>query len=153
MRRSPVRSLAVLAALGALALTGCGTETSASAGGEAPVGSDRTIRAHQVMQLTKVHEETGMTLLEGPTFDENGDLMVVDVTAPEGNPKVMRVDVRKKKSHAFHTDGRGLTPRPSSARTTDGSTSPTTHTARSSAWPRAAVTRGPSSPARWTARG
>ncbi|MEU0304016.1 SMP-30/gluconolactonase/LRE family protein [Streptomyces sp. NPDC006175] len=107
MQRTPVRSLAVLATVGALALTGCGTQTSASAGREASAGADRTIRAHQVMQLTKVHEETGMTLLEGPVFDEDGDLLVVDVTAPEGKPKVMRVDVRKKKSRAFHTDGRG----------------------------------------------
>ncbi|MER5551818.1 SMP-30/gluconolactonase/LRE family protein [Streptomyces sp. NPDC002793] len=106
MRRLPVRSLAVLATFGTLALTGCGTETS---GGAAPAaaGADRTVRAHQVMQLTEVHDETGMTLLEGPTFDENGDLFVVDVTAPEGKPKVIRVDVRKKTAQGVHTDGRG----------------------------------------------
>ncbi|MFC9063583.1 SMP-30/gluconolactonase/LRE family protein, partial [Streptomyces sp. NPDC057074] len=52
-------------------------------------------------------EETGMTLLEGPTFDENGDLLVVDVTAPAGAPKVLRVDVHRKTSRAVHTDDRG----------------------------------------------
>ncbi len=38
------------------------------------------------MQLTEVHGETGMTLLEGPVFGEDGGLYVVDVTAPEGKP-------------------------------------------------------------------
>ncbi|MFC9947897.1 SMP-30/gluconolactonase/LRE family protein [Streptomyces pratensis] len=107
MRQLPVRSIAVLATVGALALTGCGTETSGSVVGAPAAGADRTIRAHEVMQLTKVHEETGMTLLEGPAFDENGKLLVVDVTAPAGKPKVMRVDVKKKTSQAVHTDGRG----------------------------------------------
>ncbi|KPC80000.1 SMP-30/gluconolactonase/LRE family protein [Streptomyces sp. NRRL S-4] len=108
MRRLPVRSLAVLAAVGTLTLTGCGTETARTSGGApAAAASDRTIRAHQVMRLTKVHEETGMTLLEGPAFDESGDLLVVDVTAPAGKPKVIRVDVRKRTAQAVHTDGRG----------------------------------------------
>ncbi|MCX5414313.1 SMP-30/gluconolactonase/LRE family protein [Streptomyces sp. NBC_00059] len=107
MRRLPVRSLAALATVGTLTLTGCGTETSGSAVGAPAVGADGTIRAHRVMQLTEVHEETGMTLLEGPTFDEEGALLVVDVTAPAGEPKVMRVDVRKKTSQAVHSDGRG----------------------------------------------
>ncbi|MEU5170321.1 SMP-30/gluconolactonase/LRE family protein [Streptomyces mutomycini] len=108
MRRLPVRSLAVLAAVGTLTLTGCGTETARTFGGApAAAASDRTIRAHQVMRLTKVHEETGMTLLEGPAFDESGDLLVVDVTAPAGKPKVIRVDVRKRTAQAVHTDGRG----------------------------------------------
>ncbi|MFJ8886776.1 SMP-30/gluconolactonase/LRE family protein [Streptomyces sp. NPDC102402] len=108
MRRLPVRSFAALAITGTLALTGCGTETIGSdRGTPAAGGADRTIRAHQVMQLTQVHQETGMTLLEGPTFDENGRLLVVDVTAPAGKPKVMRVDVRKKTSQGVHTDDRG----------------------------------------------
>ncbi|MFE4451118.1 SMP-30/gluconolactonase/LRE family protein [Streptomyces sp. NPDC056796] len=108
MPRLPVRSLAVLAAVGTLALTGCGTETSGSAvGAPASAGPDRVIRAHQLMRLTKVHEETGMTLLEGPVFDGNGKLIVVDVTAPAGKPKVMRVDVKRKTSQAVHSDDRG----------------------------------------------
>ncbi|MFD7425621.1 SMP-30/gluconolactonase/LRE family protein [Streptomyces sp. NPDC059818] len=109
-RRPPIRSLAVLATIGVLALTGCGTDTGNSvdsAGRAAIAGTGRTIHAHQVMRLTQVHEETGMTLLEGPTFNEDGDLFVVDVTAPAGKPKVMRVNVRKKTSRPVHTDGRG----------------------------------------------
>ncbi|MFJ6572530.1 SMP-30/gluconolactonase/LRE family protein [Streptomyces sp. NPDC091292] len=119
MRRLPIRSLAVLTAIGALALTGCGTETGtgtstgagagAGARGDeaASAGTGRTLTAQKVMQVTKVHEETGMTLLEGPVFAPDGSLLVVDVTAPEGKPKVIRVDVRKKTSRAVHTDGRG----------------------------------------------
>ncbi|MET9594581.1 SMP-30/gluconolactonase/LRE family protein [Streptomyces sp. NPDC006516] len=107
MRRLAVRSLAALATAGTLALTGCGTETSGSAVGAPAARADRTIRAHQVMRLTEVHEETGMTLLEGPTFDADGTLLVVDVTAPAGEPKVMRVDVRKKTSQPVHSDDRG----------------------------------------------
>lgn len=106
MRRLPIRPLAGLAAAGALVLTGCGTET-VPGDRAATGGSGRTVRAHQVMQLTKVHEETGMTLLEGPVFGEDGGFFVVDVTAPAGEPKVLRVDVGKKTSRAFHTDGRG----------------------------------------------
>ncbi|MFE2499111.1 SMP-30/gluconolactonase/LRE family protein [Streptomyces scopuliridis] len=107
MRRLPSRSLAVLATIGTLALTGCGTDPGASSDTAASTGTGRTIRAQKVMQLTKVHEETGMTLLEGPTFDEDGSLLVVDVTAPAGEPKVIRVDIEKKTSRAVHTDGRG----------------------------------------------
>src|SRR6478752_526758 len=107
MRRHLIRPLAVFAALGTLTLTACGTETREPGGRTASAGADRTIRAHEVMQLTQVHKETGMTLLEGPTFDRNGKLIVVDVTAPAGKPKVMSVDVRKKTSSALHTDSRG----------------------------------------------
>ncbi|MFH8976195.1 SMP-30/gluconolactonase/LRE family protein [Streptomyces sp. NPDC017890] len=108
MQRLPLRSLTGLAAIGLLALTGCGTDTGgAAADPAAATGADRTIRAQKVMRLTKVHPETGMTLLEGPTFDADGKLLVVDVTAPAGEPKVLRVDVRKKTSRQVHTDSRG----------------------------------------------
>lgn len=108
MRRLPIRPLAGLAAAGLLALTGCGTQTveeSGKPGGAS--GEGRIIRAQQVMRLTDVHEQTGMTLLEGPVFDADGSLLVVDVTAPPGEPKVLRVDVRKKTSQGVHTDDRG----------------------------------------------
>lgn len=48
-----------------------------------------------------------MTLLEGPVFGEDGRLIVVDVTAPAGEPKVMSVDVRKKTVRELFTDDRG----------------------------------------------
>ncbi|MFF9204057.1 SMP-30/gluconolactonase/LRE family protein [Streptomyces sp. NPDC014986] len=108
MQRLPTRSLAGLAAIGLLALTGCGTDTGgAGTDTAAAAGTDRTIRAQKLMQLTKVHPETGMTLLEGPVLDADGSLLVVDVTAPAGAPKVLRVDVRKKTSRQVHTDDRG----------------------------------------------
>ncbi|MFD4035154.1 SMP-30/gluconolactonase/LRE family protein [Streptomyces sp. NPDC058637] len=106
-RRLPIRSLAALTAIGTLTLTGCGTETGAPRDRTASTGEVRTIRPHKVMQLTRVHAETGMTLLEGPTFGEDGALYVVDVTAPPGKPKVMRVDVGKRTSRTVHTDSRG----------------------------------------------
>lgn len=74
------------------------------------------------MRLTEPHEQTGMTLLEGPVFDEHGELLVVDVTAPAGEPKLLRVNVRKKTSNPSTRTLAAPTPRPSSARTTDGST-------------------------------
>ncbi|MFE2280886.1 SMP-30/gluconolactonase/LRE family protein [Streptomyces sp. NPDC059454] len=107
MRRLRNRSLAVLAALGALALTGCGSDRHAPGDGAARGAAGRTITAHQLMRLTTVHEETGMTLLEGPVFGEDGELTVVDVTAPAGEPKVLRVDVRKRTARKVFTDGRG----------------------------------------------
>ncbi|RII15300.1 Lactonase drp35 [Streptomyces sp. YIM 130001] len=118
MRRLPPRpfparsALPALAAIGAFALvlTGCGTQTAAS-GSSAPAADarsgDRTLHAHRFMHLTEPHEQTGMTLLEGPTFGKDGSLFVVDVTAPAGEPKLLRVDVDTKTSCAAHTDDRG----------------------------------------------
>ncbi|MEU4895079.1 SMP-30/gluconolactonase/LRE family protein [Streptomyces sp. NPDC044780] len=108
MRRLPIPPLAHLATIGLLALTGCGTQTGGTAADAATVtGAGRTVHAQKVMRLTKVHQETGMTLLEGPVLDEDGQLLVVDVTAPAGDRKVLRVDVREKTSRMFHTDNRG----------------------------------------------
>lgn len=107
MRRLTIRPFAGLTAAGVLALAGCGTQTGSTADTAAGAAAHRTIRAQKVMQLTEVHEQTGMTLLEGPAFDEDGKLLVVDVTAPAGEPKVLRVDVRKKTSRGVHTDDRG----------------------------------------------
>ncbi|AZS85371.1 SMP-30/gluconolactonase/LRE family protein [Streptomyces griseoviridis] len=106
MRRLPIRTLATLTAIGALTLTGCGTQ-SAATGAAGTSDEGRTITARKVMRLTTVHQETGMTLLEGPTFGTDGGLYVVDVTAPAGKPKVLRVDVGRKTSRAVHTDSRG----------------------------------------------
>ncbi len=107
MRRFRNRSLAALTALGALALSGCGAEAHTPGDRAAPGPSGRTVTAHQLMRLTTVHEETGMTLLEGPVFGADGRLIVVDVTAPPGKPKVMSVDVRGKKARTLFTDDRG----------------------------------------------
>ncbi len=107
MRRLPIRSLAGITTLGALALAGCGTQTAGAPRTRAPAEATRTLRAQQVMRLTQAHEQTGMTLAEGPVFDEDGQLLVVDVTAPAGEPKVLRVNVQNKTSEPVHTDARG----------------------------------------------
>ncbi|WP_103511121.1 SMP-30/gluconolactonase/LRE family protein [Streptomyces sp. SM13] len=108
MQRTPARRLTVLATIGALLLTGCGTKPADPEGERTTASADRrTIRAQKLVQLTRTHAETGMTLLEGPVFGKDGGLYVVDVTAPEGKPKVIRVDVAKKTSRAVHTDGKG----------------------------------------------
>ncbi|WP_202546691.1 SMP-30/gluconolactonase/LRE family protein [Streptomyces sp. SID2119] len=116
MRRLPPRPRAARAKAGllaiafAFAIAGCGTESGAPGGLSAPgatTATTATIRAQKVMRLTRTHEETGMTLLEGPAFHPDGGLFVVDVTAPPGKPKVMRVDVRRKTVRPVHTDGRG----------------------------------------------
>ncbi|MFF8450010.1 SMP-30/gluconolactonase/LRE family protein [Streptomyces leeuwenhoekii] len=106
MRRLPTRSFAGLAVTGLLALTGCGTEVSGTPA-DRGAGADRALRAQKVMRLTTVHEQTGMTLLEGPVFDADGKLLVVDVTAPAGEAKVLRVDVGKKTARKVYTDDRG----------------------------------------------
>ncbi|MFF5254570.1 SMP-30/gluconolactonase/LRE family protein [Streptomyces leeuwenhoekii] len=106
MRRLPTRSFAGLAVTGLLALTGCGTEVSGTPA-DRGAAADRALRAQKVMRLTTVHEQTGMTLLEGPVFDADGKLLVVDVTAPAGEAKVLRVDVGKKTARKVYTDDRG----------------------------------------------
>ncbi|MEU5286823.1 SMP-30/gluconolactonase/LRE family protein [Streptomyces sp. NPDC020755] len=107
MQRLSARFVSVLAAVGALIITGCGTESGGPEDEVSSVSAGRTIQAQKIMRLTQVHSETGMTLLEGPVFGDDGGLIVVDVTAPEGKPKVIRVDVAKKTSRAIHTDGKG----------------------------------------------
>ncbi|CAM5323058.1 lactonase [Streptomyces sp. DSM 41037] len=107
MRRFTIRVLAGLAAAGMLTLTGCGTQPAATADGEPAATAGRTITAERLARLTRPHEETGMTLLEGPLLDERGRLLVVDVTAPAGEPKVIRVDVERGRGTPFHTDDRG----------------------------------------------
>ncbi|MET8824329.1 SMP-30/gluconolactonase/LRE family protein [Streptomyces sp. NPDC004610] len=106
-----LRSLALLVAFGTMALSGTGTGTgtgaAVSSGAADADGAGRIVRAHEVMRLTSVHEESGMTLLEGPVFDPAGRLLVVDVTAPAGAPKLLSVDVRRKTARGIFTDGQG----------------------------------------------
>ncbi|GAB2494960.1 SMP-30/gluconolactonase/LRE family protein [Promicromonospora xylanilytica] len=45
-----------------------------------------------------------MTLLEGPAFGPDGGLFVVDVTAPAGEPKVLRVDLEQREVALVYTD-------------------------------------------------
>ncbi|MFB7593861.1 SMP-30/gluconolactonase/LRE family protein [Streptomyces sp. NPDC056160] len=104
--RAP-RALAGLAVLALVALTGCGTESAAPASKTTTSGVGRTIPATRVAHVTDVHRATGSTLLEGPLLVGDGDLYVVDVTAPPGEPKVISLDVSTGEHHGIYTDERG----------------------------------------------
>lgn len=109
--RSLPRARAVLTALGALAvlpLAGCVSPEPASEG-DVPTASSApaAVTAERVLQITSPHEATGMTLLEGPTFDDEGRLHLVDVTAPAGEGKVMRIDLETKEVTPLVTEGDG----------------------------------------------
>ncbi|WP_017606828.1 SMP-30/gluconolactonase/LRE family protein [Nocardiopsis alkaliphila] len=97
---------AITCALAALSLAGVAVGCANDADTRSPRPTDQT--AELLLQVTSVHEETGMTLLEGPTFDEDGHLLVVDVTAPPGEPKVMRVDVEALEAETVFTDEAGV---------------------------------------------
>lgn len=98
-RTVATRTLAALALAGTAA--GCAASAATSADGEEG-GTERT--AELLVRVTSVHEETGMTLLEGPTFDADGRLIVVDVTAPAGEPKVLGVDTDTQEVTPVFTD-------------------------------------------------
>lgn len=88
-----------------LALTACGDGGDEASSTETM--TPKTITADRVLQVSEVHEETGMTLLEGPTFDQDGRLHVVDVTAPAGEAKVMRIDLEASEVEQLYTDDTG----------------------------------------------
>ncbi|WP_309070638.1 SMP-30/gluconolactonase/LRE family protein [Arthrobacter sp.] len=93
-------------------LAGCSASPSEPDAGAEPSATTRTTApaSQRVMQVTNVHEGTGMTLLEGPTFGPDGALYVVDVTAPPGAGKVLRVDVDTQEVETIYTDdGSALT--------------------------------------------
>ncbi|WP_416405505.1 SMP-30/gluconolactonase/LRE family protein [Arthrobacter sp. LFS091] len=60
--------------------------------------------AKRLFQVSAVHEATGMTLLEGPTFGPDGGLYLVDVMAPAGGPKVIKLDVASGAVETVYTD-------------------------------------------------
>lgn len=105
-RAHRLTGLAVLAL--ALPLAGCASGPASGPGGgpEAP-DTGGTVTAERVLQVTQVHEATGMTLLEGPTFGEDDRLYLVDVTAPAGEPKVMAVDLDTRDVEPVFTDDSG----------------------------------------------
>ncbi|WP_223937400.1 SMP-30/gluconolactonase/LRE family protein [Arthrobacter sp. StoSoilB5] len=84
-----------------LALSSC-TAAAPSLSTEAPIPSKET--ATELLRATSVHEATGMTLLEGPTVGPDGDLYIVDVTAPAGSPKVIAIDPGSREQRSVYTD-------------------------------------------------
>ncbi|MFK0402024.1 SMP-30/gluconolactonase/LRE family protein [Microbacterium sp. NPDC090225] len=61
--------------------------------------------AKEVVKATSVHEATGGTLLEGPTFGGDGRLYFVDVMAPAGEAKVLALDLESRNVAEVFTDG------------------------------------------------
>ncbi|MFI2102652.1 SMP-30/gluconolactonase/LRE family protein [Isoptericola sp. NPDC019693] len=110
MRRT-IRTRAVAwTAVPLLLLAGCATAPASQSGDASLGGTDRTASertAEHVLQVSSVHEATGMTLLEGPTFGDDGRLYLVDVTAPPGGPKVMAVDLDTEEVSTVYTDDKG----------------------------------------------
>ncbi|MDP3951674.1 SMP-30/gluconolactonase/LRE family protein [Microbacterium sp.] len=90
------------AGLAALLVAGC---TSAAPAAQETERPDHQT-ASSLLQVTEPHPETGGTLLEGPTFSEDGDLYVVDVMAPPGEPKVLRIDIEDATAESVFTDDR-----------------------------------------------
>lgn len=74
------------------------------AAAEASDGPPSEQTSEELMQVTEPRRPPGGTLLEGPTFHENGDLFLVDVRAPFGEAKVMRIDVEERKVEQVYTD-------------------------------------------------
>lgn len=82
-----------------LLTTGC-----ISGGVDGATENEMAQEAERVLKVTDVHEATGRTLLEGPTFGPDGRLYVVDVTAPAGAPKVLRIDLETDEVEPVYTD-------------------------------------------------
>lgn len=103
-----LRTLPVGAALAALLLASCtdaAEQAPASPSDQDSAAAGPTqLDASEVLQVTEPHEATGGTLLEGPTFAEDGDLRLVDVMAPPGEPKVLSVDLEAEEVSSIYSD-------------------------------------------------
>lgn len=99
---------ATIHVLAALALVGVTAGCSATADADPEPEQSADLTARLLTRVSPVHEETGMALLEGPTFDADGRLVVVDVTAPAGEPKVWRVDTDSQEVEPVFTDDAGV---------------------------------------------
>jgi lactonase len=89
-----------------LAFAACTAEADPEPAASASSPSPQT--AVELAKLTDPHEATGGTLLEGPTFADDGSLYVVDVMAPPGEAKVLRVDIADGSAEQVYTDDAGV---------------------------------------------
>lgn len=88
-----------LFAVAPLVLVGC------AASGPPSSEADDAPRLEMVMQVAEPRGDHPVgVLLEGPTFGEDGDLYLVDVTAPPQSPKLVRVDLAEGTTQTVHTD-------------------------------------------------
>lgn len=103
MRRMlvPAGGIAAVMAL----LVGCAPASSDASPADAEAGGPAAEQvSEELLQVTEPHEVTGGTLLEGPTFHDDGSLFMVDVMAPAGEAKVLRVDVDERTVAQVFTD-------------------------------------------------
>lgn len=108
MRRTAA-VLPLLLVLGGLAACAAPEPPVPAAARPGPGAPDEQV-AERVLQVSDVHAATGMTLLEGPTFGPDGSLHVVDVVAPAGAGKVLRIDLATQQVSTVYTDaGSALT--------------------------------------------
>ncbi|HJB63788.1 MAG TPA: SMP-30/gluconolactonase/LRE family protein [Candidatus Microbacterium pullistercoris] len=99
------RVVTVVTAVGAMVvLAGCApaADEGGSVGEAAGPALEQT--STELLQVTEPHALTGGTLLEGPTFHDDGSLFVVDVMAPAGEAKVLRIDVEEASAEQIFTD-------------------------------------------------
>ncbi|WP_447648134.1 SMP-30/gluconolactonase/LRE family protein [Microbacterium forte] len=93
------------AAVGVMALlVGCAPTPDGDAREDAAAGPVYEQVSTELLQVTEPHELTGGTLLEGPTFHDDGSLFMVDVMAPAGEAKVLKVDVDERVVDQVFTD-------------------------------------------------
>ncbi|PYY37860.1 SMP-30/gluconolactonase/LRE family protein [Curtobacterium sp. MCJR17_055] len=104
--RVRIGAVLTMSAAAAVVLSGCAAPADHAAPATART-DDRTAR--RVVQVAPAPEAgTGYgPLLEGPTFAADGRLIAVDVTAGTARPKVVRIDLDRRKVTAFG-DGAGL---------------------------------------------
>lgn len=97
------RSALALLTLTPLVLVGCSASSTPS-----PTSDDASV-AELVTQVAEPRDDHPVgVLLEGPTFDPDGDLYLVDVTAPPGSPKLLQVDLTDGTTETVYTDDTSL---------------------------------------------
>lgn len=85
-------------------LAGCAPAADEGGSVDEAAGPALEQTSTELLQVTEPHELTGGTLLEGPTFHDDGSLFVVDVMAPAGEAKVLRIDVEEASAEQIFTD-------------------------------------------------
>ncbi len=86
------------------------TAAASTAGQPGPGGGatrPRVIVASPVAKVAPLDPPSvfgAVTLLEGPAFGPNGNLYFVNLTAPAGQPKILQLDLRTKKTTPVYTD-------------------------------------------------
>ncbi|MYW04706.1 SMP-30/gluconolactonase/LRE family protein [Streptomyces sp. SID3343] len=96
---------------GSATTTAAGTTDGQSADSAADRGrgtsGPREVRATSIAQVAPLDPPTPfgqVTVLEGPAFGPDGRLYFVDLTAPAGQPKILRFDPRTKTTRPVYTD-------------------------------------------------